>query len=483
MRREHDLLGDRDVPAGAYYGVHTLRAIENFPISGTPISIYPDLIAALASIKLAAARSNQKLGLLDDTRADAIVAAAEEIRAGKLHDEFVVDVIQGGAGTSTNMNANEVIANRALELMGHDKGAYCFLHPNEHVNMSQSTNDVYPTALKLAAYSGIMGLVDAMAVLRKAFELKSEEFKDIVKMGRTQLQDAVPMTLGQEFSTYAVMLGEDEQRLKEAVLLVCEINMGATAIGTGINSHPDYAGLVCQHLRNVTGIPVITAANLVEATQDCGAFVQLSGVLKRVAVKLSKTCNDLRLLSSGPRVGLGEINLPPMQAGSSIMPGKVNPVIPEVVNQIAFEVIGNDVTVTFAAEAGQLQLNAFEPIIAHSLFKSVNHLRAGCLTLATRCVSGITANREHLRRGVENSIGIVTALNPYIGYANATEIAQQALITGQSVYDLVLARKLLTAEQLEQILQPEVLTRPRSFGPGPAPGKTEAVVIGPTQID
>jgi aspartate ammonia-lyase len=483
MRREHDLLGDRDVPAGAYYGVHTLRAVENFPISGTPISIYPDLIAALASIKLAAARSNQKLGLLDDIRADAIVAAAEEIRAGKLHDEFVVDVIQGGAGTSTNMNANEVIANRALELMGHDKGEYRFLHPNEHVNMSQSTNDVYPTALKLAAYAGIMRLVDAMAVLRQAFEVKSEEFKDIVKMGRTQLQDAVPMTLGQEFSTYAVMLGEDEQRLKEAVLLVCEINMGATAIGTGINSHPDYAGLVCQHLRNVIGIPVITAANLVEATQDCGAFVQLSGVLKRVAVKLSKTCNDLRLLSSGPRVGLGEINLPPMQAGSSIMPGKVNPVIPEVVNQIAFEVIGNDVTVTFAAEAGQLQLNAFEPIIAHSLFKSVNHLRAGCLTLATRCVSGITANREHLRRGVENSIGIVTALNPYIGYANATEIAQQALITGQSVYDLVLARKLLTAEQLEQILQPEVLTRPRSFGPGPAPGKTEAVVIGPTQID
>jgi aspartate ammonia-lyase len=482
-RREHDLLGDRDVPAGAYYGVHTLRAVENFPISGTPISIYPDLIAALASIKLAAARSNCELGLLDKTRADAIAAAAEEIKAGKLHEEFVVDVIQGGAGTSTNMNANEVIANRALELMGHEKGEYRLLHPNEHVSMSQSTNDVYPTALKLAAYSGIMRLVDAMAVLREAFEKKSEEFKDIVKMGRTQLQDAVPMTLGQEFSTYAVMLGEDEQRLKEAALLVCEINMGATAIGTGINSHPDYADLVCRHLRRATGIPVVTAANLVEATQDCGAFVQLSGVLKRVAVKLSKTCNDLRLLSSGPRVGLGEINLPPMQAGSSIMPGKVNPVIPEVVNQIAFEVIGNDVTVTFAAEAGQLQLNAFEPIIAHSLFKSVNHLQAGCLTLATRCVSGITANREHLRRGVENSIGIVTALNPYIGYANATEIAQQALITGQSVYDLVLAKKLLTAEQLEQILQPEVLTRPRSFGPGAAPGKAEAVSLGPTQID
>lgn len=482
-RREHDLLGDRDVPAEAYYGVHTLRAVENFPISGTPISIYPDLIAALASIKLAAAKSNRELGLLDATLADAIVAAAEEVRAGALHEQFVVDVIQGGAGTSTNMNANEVIANRALELLGRAKGDYKFLHPNEHVNMSQSTNDVYPTALKLAGYAGIMRLVEAMAVLREAFEHKSDEFRDIIKMGRTQLQDAVPMTLGQEFSTYAVMLGEDEQRLKEAVLLVCEINMGATAIGTGINSHPDYAALVCRHLRAVTGIPVVTATNLVEATQDCGAFVQLSGVLKRVAVKLSKTCNDLRLLSSGPRVGLGEINLPPMQAGSSIMPGKVNPVIPEVVNQIAFEVIGNDITVSFAAEAGQLQLNAFEPIIAHSLFKSVNHLRAGCLTLASKCVNGITANREHLRRGVENSIGIVTALNPYIGYANATEIAQEALITGQSVYDLVLAKQLLTREQLDQILQPEVLTQPRAITVTLVQGKAEVGTSGPSQID
>jgi aspartate ammonia-lyase len=482
-RREHDLLGDRDVPAEAYYGVHTLRAVENFPITATPISIYPDLISALASIKLAAARSNRDLGLLDATRADAIIAAAEEIRAGRLHEAFVVDVIQGGAGTSTNMNANEVIANRALELLGREKGDYKFLHPNEHVNMSQSTNDVYPTALKLAAYSGIMRLVEAMMGLRQAFEVKSEEFKDIIKMGRTQLQDAVPMTLGQEFSTYAVMLGEDELRLKEAALLVCEINMGATAIGTGINAHPDYARLVCQHLRDVTNIPVVTASNLIEATQDCGAFVQLSGVLKRVAVKLSKTCNDLRLLSSGPRVGLNEINLPPMQAGSSIMPGKVNPVIPEVVNQIAFEVIGNDVTVSFAAEAGQLQLNAFEPIIAHSLFKSVNHLRAGCLTLAERCVKGITANREHLRRGVERSIGIVTALNPYIGYANATEVAQQALLTDQSVYDLVLAKKLLTREQLDQILQPEILTQPRTFGTATTTAQTHPLSVRRDQTD
>ncbi|MGE5740125.1 MAG: aspartate ammonia-lyase [Betaproteobacteria bacterium] len=460
-RNEHDLLGDRAVPAAAYYGVHTLRAVENFPISGNPISIYPDLIRALACIKQAAALANRELGMLDATKCDAIVKACEEIRAGRLHDQFVVDVIQGGAGTSTNMNANEVIANRGLEHLGHARGDYPFLHPNEDVNMSQSTNDVYPTALKLAGYIGIFRLVDAMAVLRRAFEAKADEFRDVLKMGRTQLQDAVPMTLGQEFSTYAVMLGEDEERLKEAAMLIREINLGATAIGTGINAHPDYAGLVCRRLSEITGIPVVTSPNLIEATQDCGAFVQVSGVLKRVAVKLSKTCNDLRLLSSGPRAGLNEINLPAMQAGSSIMPGKVNPVIPEVVNQIAFEVIGNDVTVSFAAEAGQLQLNAFEPIIAHSLFKSVTHLRNGCLTLAERCVKGITANRERLRALVDQSIGIVTALNPYIGYANATQVAQEALATGRSVAELVLEKKLLSRERLEEILQPDVLTRPR----------------------
>src|SRR5437868_715296 len=460
-RIEHDLLGDRAVPSSAYYGVHTLRAVENFPITGTSIAIYPDLIRALASIKEAAALANNELGLLDKARTDAIVKACEELRGGKLLDQFVVDVIQGGAGTSTNMNANEVIANRALEIMGHRRGEYQHLHPNEHVNMSQSTNDVYPTALKVATYFGIFELIDAMAVLRRAFEAKAEEFRDVLKMGRTQLQDAVPMTLGQEFSTYAVMLGEDEERLKEAALLICEINLGATAIGTGINAHPEYAALVCRRLSEITGIPLVTAPNLIEATQDCGAFVQLSGVLKRVAVKLSKVCNDLRLLASGPRAGLGEINLPPMQAGSSIMPGKVNPVIPEVVNQIAFEVIGNDVTVSFAAEAGQLQLNAFEPIIAHSLFKSVTHLRNGCLTLAERCVKGITANRERLRSIVENSIGVVTALNPYIGYANATQVAQEALITGRSVSELVLEKKLLSKERRAAILKPEVLTRAR----------------------
>ena len=460
FRSEHDLLGDRQIPAEAYYGVHTLRAVENFPITGISVSAYPDLIRALACIKQAAAIANRELGLLDPTLAGAIVAATEEIRAGALHDQFVVDVIQGGAGTSTNMNANEVVANRALELLGHGRGEYHHLHPNEHVNMSQSTNDVYPTAIKVALHFLIDHLVDAMAQLRSAFEAKAIEFADIVKVGRTQLQDAVPMTLGQEFSTYAVMLGEDEERLREASKLICEINLGATAIGTGITAHPDYAGIVCAELTRITGISLITAGNLVEATQDCGAFVQLSGVLKRVAVKLSKTCNDLRLLSSGPRAGLGEINLPARQAGSSIMPGKVNPVIPEVVNQVAFEVIGNDITISFAAEAGQLQLNAFEPIIALSLFKSLSHLRAACLTLKERCVEGITANRDRLRRSVEDSIGIVTALNPFIGYANATEVARQALESGRGVYELVLEKGLLTRERLDQILQPAELTHP-----------------------
>ncbi|MBL8057837.1 MAG: aspartate ammonia-lyase [Anaerolineales bacterium] len=460
-RLEHDLLGDREVPADAYYGIHTLRALENFPISGTPISAYAELVNALAAVKQAAAVTNLELKLLERARADAIVAACQEIRAGRWHDQFVVDVIQGGAGTSTNMNANEVIANRALELLGRARGEYAHLHPLEHVNLSQSTNDVYPTAVKVALHVEIRRLREAMAGLRLEFEIKAREFADVLKMGRTQLQDAVPMTLGQEFSTYAVMLAEDEERLREAALLIQEINLGATAIGTGINAPPEYAPRVCQHLRRLTGIDLVTAHNLVEATQDAGAFVQLSGVLKRVAVKLSKTCNDLRLLSSGPRAGLGEINLPARQAGSSIMPGKVNPVIPEVVNQIAFEVIGNDVTVSFAAEAGQLQLNAFEPIIAHNLFNSLIYLRQGCLTLAERCVRGITANRAYLRRSVEGSIGIVTALNPYIGYEHATAIAKEAHATGRGVAELVLEKGLLTQAQLDEILRPEILTQPR----------------------
>ena len=465
-RIEHDLLGDRDIPNDTYYGVHTLRALENFPITGTPISVYPQLINALASVKAAAALANHELGLLDKTRADAIVAACKQVQTGVAHEHFVVDVIQGGAGTSTNMNANEVIANLALEQLGHARGAYEHLHPNEHVNMSQSTNDVYPTALHIATHDLVLQLVEAMSVLRASFERKANEFRSVLKMGRTQLQDAVPMTLGQEFGSYAVGLAEDQARLLEALSTIREINLGATAIGTGINTHPDYAEAARKHLAQITGIPLITAQDLVAATPDVGAFMHISGVLKRMAAKLSKTCNDLRLLSSGPRAGMGEINLPAMQAGSSIMPGKVNPVIPEVVNQIAYEVIGNDVTITFAAEAGQLQLNAFEPVIAHSLFKSLVHLRNGCLTLADKCVDGITANVDHLRDNVERSIGIVTALNPHIGYTNATAIAQEALSSGASVYQLVLDKRLLSQEALDEILQPEMLTQPRAVAAG-----------------
>src|SRR3954469_1043223 len=460
VRVEHDLLGDRAVPDDAYYGIHTLRALENFPITGTGISIYPDLVTALACVKQAAAIANCELGLRDARRSLAIRLACEEIREGKLHEEFVVDVIQGGAGTSSNMNANEVICNRALELLGHKKGEYQHLHPLDHVNLSQSTNDVYPTAIKVALHFGIRRLLVEMAALKNAFAQKAKEFEAVLKVGRTQLQDAVPMTLGPEFSTYAVMLGEDEQRLREASDLVREINLGATAIGTGINAHADYAPLVTTRLSEVSGVQLMSSPNLIEATQDAGSFVQLSGVLKRVAVKLSKTCNDLRLLSSGPRAGIGEIALPAVQAGSSIMPGKVNPVIPEVVNQVAFEVIGNDVTVTMAAEAGQLEINAFETVIAHSLFKDLAHLSAGCRTLADRCVKGIQANVERARRLLDESTALVTALNPFIGYARSSEIAQEALRTGARVYDLVLAKGYMTRQQLDEILHPGFLPKP-----------------------
>ncbi|MCU1435098.1 MAG: aspA [Pseudarthrobacter sp.] len=456
-RSEHDLLGDRDIPFNAYWGVHTLRAVENFPITGQPLSSNMHLVRGLAAVKLAAARTNHELGLLDAERTEAIEQACQDVMAGKLSDQFVVDVIQGGAGTSSNMNANEVIANRALEILGHPKGDYARLHPNDHVNLSQSTNDVYPTAVKLGTIFAARKLLDALAELEEAFGEKALEFRTVVKMGRTQLQDAVPMTLGQEFGTYAITIGEDRLRLAEAELLIHEINLGATAIGTGLNAPAGYAEAACRHLAEVTGLPLVTAVDLIEATQDVGAFVHLSGVLKRVAVKLSKICNDLRLLSSGPRAGFGEINLPAVQSGSSIMPGKINPVIPEVVSQVADEVIGNDVTITMAAEAGQLQLNAFEPIIVHSLHKSISHLEAACRTLTARCVRGITANTEHLRLTVEQSIGLVTALNPHLGYATATAIAQEALATGKGVAELVLEHGLLTDTQLQDLLSPERL--------------------------
>jgi aspartate ammonia-lyase len=463
VRREHDLLGDRDLPDRDYFGIQTLRAVENFPITGIPISQYPQLINALAAVKQAAAEANRELGLLDDDVADAIIGAAKEIQEGRLHGEFVVDVIQGGAGTSTNMNANEVIANRALELLGKSRGEYDVVHPNNHVNLSQSTNDAYPTALKVAAIWSLRDLEQAVAALRDAFLEKGDEFSDIVKIGRTQLQDAVPMTLGQEFKAFGITLGEEVERLRAAGRLIREINLGATAIGTGINTDPRYAEQVRAALSRITGIELITSPDLVEATQDTGVFVHLSSTLKRLAVKLSKICNDLRLLSSGPRAGLGEIRLPPMQPGSSIMPGKVNPVIPEVVNQVAFQVIGNDLTVTLAAEGGQLQLNVFEPVIAFGIFQSVDMLIQACIVLRERTVVGIEADRTRIREGLEKSIGVVTALVPYIGYDRATAAAREALQNDRGVYELVLEKGWLTREDLDRVLSPDAMTRPRGL--------------------
>lgn len=457
-RIEHDCIGDREVPEDAIYGVQTLRASENFKITGIPISHYPQLVNALAYIKKAAALTNNQLGLLDDERKNAIAAACDQLLEGKHHDQFIVDVIQGGAGTSTNMNANEVIANLGLINMGAEKGDYEKLHPNIHINMAQSTNDVYPTALRLALITKLDLLIESMEYLKQSFADKGKEFSRVIKMGRTQLQDAVPMTLGQEFASYATMIGEDIERVREAKDLIREINMGGTAIGTGLNAPPKYARIVTEKLCELTGYDLELAPDLVEATQDTGAYVQLSGVLKRVAVKISKICNDLRLLSSGPRCGLNEINLPRMAPGSSIMPGKVNPIIPEVVNQIAFTVIGSDMTVTMAAEAGQLELNVMEPSIAASLFNSLVIMRRGFRTLADRCVCGITANEERCRQYVEHSIGLVTALNPYIGYEKSTEVANEALDTGRSVYEVVLEKGYMSKQDLDDALSPEKMT-------------------------
>jgi len=406
-------------------------------------------------VKMAAAKTNNELGLLSNPVTKAIIQACNEIINGKLHTHFIVDMIQGGAGTSTNMNANEVIANRALEILGYEKGDYKYCHPNNHVNLSQSTNDAYPTSVKIALILANEKLIEVLKELIQSFHNKGKEFSHIIKMGRTQLQDAVPMTMGQEFEAYAVTLAEEVERLEQNAKLFLEVNMGATAIGTGINSHPDYSKKVVTHLRDITKMDIVLAHNLVEATQDTGAFVMYSSAVKRLAIKLSKICNDLRLLSSGPRTGINEINLPPMQPGSSIMPGKINPVIPEVVNQIAFKVIGNDLTVTIAAEAGQLQLNVFEPVIVESLFESIEMLKNGMMTLKQKCIDGITANEDRCRSLVENSIGLVTALNPVLGYEKSTQLAKEALETNRGVYELVLEKKLMSKEELDELLKPE----------------------------
>lgn len=461
FRVESDLLGELQVPAEAYYGVQTQRAINNYKISGKHMCDYPEYVKAIAYVKLAAAEANHELGQLPDDVADAMCRACREIIDGKFHENFVTDMVQGGAGTSVNMNANEVIANRALELMGYEKGDYQHCWPNDHCNCGQSTNDVYPTTIRLTFIEMNKQLVAALERLVASFRKKGEEFKNNIKMGRTQLQDAVPMTSGQEFTAFANTLEEEIGNLNRNVELMLEINMGATAIGTGLNAVPGYAELCTKKLAELTGENFTLGKDLVEATPDTGDYVSYSGALKRLAVKLSKICNDLRLMASGPRCGLHEINLPPMAPGSSIMPGKVNPVIPEVTNQTCFKVIGNDTTVMIAAEAGQLQLNVMEPVITQCIIESQTWLGRAMDTLRERCVDGITVNAEHNAETVRNSIGIVTALNPYIGYKNSTKIAKEALETGASVYDLVLRDKILTKEKLDAILDPKHMLDPK----------------------
>jgi aspartate ammonia-lyase len=462
FRSEHDFLGERKILDAAYYGIQTLRARDNFDISGIQISRAPLLIKGFAYVKKAAALANFECGILTREKTDAICYACDQLLAGEYQDQFITDLIQGGAGTSCNMNANEVIANIGLVKMGYNKGDYQHLHPNNDVNCSQSTNDAYPTAVRLGLYMSIGYFMSALENLKKSFEKKGEEFGKMIKMGRTQLQDAVPMTLGQEFKAYATTLGEDIERMKEARLLITEINMGATAIGTGVNAPEGYAEKCVQHIRDLSGIPVTLAEDLIEATCDTGAYVQVSGTLKRCAVKISKICNDLRLLSSGPRCGLNEINLPAMQPGSSIMPGKVNPVIPEAMNQTCFYVIGADLTITMAAEAGQLELNVMEPVIGFSLFTSLLFMTRACNMLSDKCVDGITANPERTRDMVMKSIGIVTQLNPIIGYEASAGIAREALETGKSIHEIaVMEKKLITQEKWDEIYSIENLIHPK----------------------
>jgi len=461
MRIEHDMLGEREIPADVYWGIHTSRAIENFPVSGIPIGHYNDFIVALVMVKQAAAVANQRLGHLSKEKALAIISACKRIARGELHDQFMVDVIQGGAGTSTNMNTNEVIANAALELLGEAKGSYDILDPIDDVNMSQSTNDAYPTALRLSILINRRTLVIALELLIKSLRTKSEEFTDVLKIGRTQLQDAVPMTLGQEFGAFSTTLEYEIDRINDLSELFEKVNLGATAIGTGINSDPDYSDMAIAALADISGFHLVPASHMIEATSDTGSFVLFSSTLKRLAIKLSKICNDLRLLSSGPRAGFGEINLPAVQAGSSIMPGKVNPVIPEVVNQIAFQVIGDDLSVTLAAEAGQLQLNAMEPLIAYKILNSIRTLTSGIDILRSRCIDGITANIEYCRDIAMNSVGLLTALTTVIGHERAAELAKEAQRDKRNIVELLLEKNIVPEKHLKVMLMPENLTKPQ----------------------
>jgi aspartate ammonia-lyase len=468
-RQEADSLGIVEVPAAAYYGSQTARAIANFQISGIPIGHYPVFIKALALVKKAAAITNHKLGDLPTEKLDAICRACDDVAAGMLADQFCLDVFQGGAGTSTNMNANEVIANRALEYLGLPRGRFDTIHPNNDVNLSQSTNDVYPTAIRLALLLNYRQLSGSIEQLAAVFETKAIEFGDIIKLGRTQLQDAVPMTLGQEFMAFAVTLREDVARLDDAAKLLQEVNLGGTAIGTGITADPRYAELVIQELARVADVPLKPASDFVEACWDTGAFVLFSGTLKRTAVKASKIANDLRLLSSGPRGGTGEINLPPMQPGSSIMPGKVNPVIPEVVNQVAFQVIGADLVVTMAAEGGQLQLNPFEPVIVFNLLQAMTLMSNALSTLAEKCVRGISANPERCQQNLEAGTALATALTSLIGYEKAALFAKEILATGTTLREILERDKTLSPELIDQVLDSRTLTRPSRIRLEPKP--------------
>lgn len=459
-RIESDLIGSREVPESALYGVQTLRGIENFNISKFHLNEYPLFIQGLAITKMGAAMANRELDLLTEEQANAIIEACKEILNGKHHDQFPVDMIQGGAGTTTNMNANEVIANRALELMGHQRGEYQFCSPNDAVNRSQSTNDAYPTAIHIGLYYTHLKLVEHFKALIASFRKKAEEMAHIVKMGRTQLEDAVPMTLGQTFNGFASILEQEVANLNYAAQDFLTVNMGATAIGTGITAEPGYAEKCVAALRQITGLEIRLAKDLVGATSDTSCMVGYSGAMRRIAVKMNKICNDLRLLASGPRCGFGEINLPAMQPGSSIMPGKVNPVIPEVMNQISYKVIGNDLCVTMSGEAAQMELNAMEPVMAQCCFESADLFMNGFDTLRTLCIDGITANEDRCRQEVHDSIGVVTALNPVIGYKNSTKIAKEAQQTGKGVYELVLEHDILSKEDLDTILKPENMIKP-----------------------
>jgi len=464
-RLEHDSIGEKEVPEEAYYGVQTLRAYENFYITG--LKMHKELINSVAQIKKAAAITNFEVGELEKKRADAIVKACDEIIAGKLHDQFIVDPIQGGAGTSLNMNANEVIANRAIEILGGKKGDYAIVNPNDHVNFGQSTNDVFPSCGKMAALKLITEAQEQLSRLEQALLRKSEEFDSVIKMGRTQLQDAVPIRLGQEFHAYASAISRDIKRFDNAKEEIKSLNLGGTAIGTGLNADVQYYRRVVKNMSILTGQDLVQSYDMIDATQNLDNYASVSGIVKNCAVNLSKMSNDLRLMSSGPRTGLGEINLPARQNGSSIMPGKINPVIPEVVNQVAFNIIGNDVTITMAAEAGQLELNAFEPIIFYKLFQSIETLTFAVKTLVDNCIVGITANEERCRRMVENSIGIITAICPYVGYERAAEVAKEALKSDRSVKELVLEKGLMDQEQLNRVMDPYHMTEPGIPGKDP----------------